>query len=198
MAYPSNKRTFRRIAYEADVPALIVRNVATDHMMVPKQFERAPDINISPIDNWGKYYSSREVEFTVLNVMRNIIIDFWMNLDEYYKVHAIYSVYYHDPQKRNMKIAIEQFDKKAHDRALETADKRFSERLQPDKFHDFMLKETWKEKKDGYLKGYLSRIIRKNEAPPGQYFLPKQLPDLRDFHRFWFHGAKEKPIHTDL
>ena len=29
LAYPSNKRTFRHIAYEPDTPSLIVRNVAT-------------------------------------------------------------------------------------------------------------------------------------------------------------------------
>ena len=44
----------------------------------------------------------------------------------------------------------------------------FNEKLQPDKFHEFMLKETLKEKKEGYLKGYLTRIIRKNDAPPGK------------------------------
>ena len=102
-------------------------------MMVPKQFERSADIQIAPIANWGRYYSKREVEVKVVNVMRNIIIDYWKELgndfllkfcislkylDEYYKVHAIYSVYYHDPEKRNMKIAIEQFDKNAHDKAL--------------------------------------------------------------------------------
>ena len=35
LAYPSNKRTFRHIAYEPDTPSLIVRNVATgnaDHL----------------------------------------------------------------------------------------------------------------------------------------------------------------------
>lgn len=29
LAYPSNKRTFKHIAFEPDTPALIVRNVAT-------------------------------------------------------------------------------------------------------------------------------------------------------------------------
>ena len=41
-------------------------------------------------------------------------------------MHAIYSVYYHDPEKRNMKIAIEQFDKNAHDKALEIGNERAS------------------------------------------------------------------------
>ena len=83
-----------------------------------------------------------------------------------------------------MKIAIEQFDKNAHDKALKIgkngvfetklviltnlADERFDQGLQPDKFHDFMLKETKRQKKDNYLKGYLSRIIRANDAPPGK------------------------------
>ena len=29
LAYPSNKRTFKHIAFEPDTPALIVRNIAT-------------------------------------------------------------------------------------------------------------------------------------------------------------------------
>ena len=106
LAYPSNKRTFKHIAFEPDTPALIVRNVATgkveyslhggtpeyvhlgaevilwflDHMMVPKQFERAADIQIAPIANWGRYYPKREVEVSVVNVMRNIIVDYWKHL----------------------------------------------------------------------------------------------------------------------
>jgi len=102
LAYPSNKRTFKHIAFEPDTPALIVRNVATgkveyslhlgtevilwfflDHMMVPKQFERAADIQIAPIANWGRYYPKREVEVSVVNVMRNIIVDYWKHLGKY-------------------------------------------------------------------------------------------------------------------
>ena len=41
-----------------------------------------------------------------------------------------------------------------------------------------MLKETLKEKKEGYLKGYLTRIIRKNDAPPGK------VPDSLSFDTF--------------
>ena len=52
-------------------------------MMVPKQFERAADIQIAPIANWGRYYSKREVERGVVNVMRNIIIDYWKELGDY-------------------------------------------------------------------------------------------------------------------
>ena len=51
---------------------------------------------------------------------------------------------------------------------MSLADERFDQGLQPDKFHDFMLKETRRQKKENYLKGYLSRIIRANEAPPGK------------------------------
>ena len=32
LAYPSNKRTFKHIAFEPDTPALIVRNIATGNM----------------------------------------------------------------------------------------------------------------------------------------------------------------------
>ena len=52
-------------------------------MMVPKQFERAADIQIAPIANWGRYYPKREVEVSVVNVMRNIIVDYWKYLGEY-------------------------------------------------------------------------------------------------------------------
>ena len=52
-------------------------------MMVPKQFERAADIQIAPIANWGRYYPKREVEVSVVNVMRNIIVDYWKELGDY-------------------------------------------------------------------------------------------------------------------
>ena len=55
-------------------------------MMVPKQFERAADIQIAPIANWGRYYPKREVEVSVVNVMRNIIVDYWKYLGEYQEI----------------------------------------------------------------------------------------------------------------
>ena len=61
-----------------------------------------------------------------------------------------------------------------------SADERFDQGLQPDKFHDFMLKETRRQKKENYLKGYLSRIIRANEAPPGK-FQPNHPTDFTAF-----------------
>ena len=45
----------------------------------------------------------------------------------------------------------------------------FSEKTDYNKFNEFMLKETWKEKKTSNLKGKLEKIIRANNESPGKH-----------------------------
>ena len=75
-----------------------------------------------------------------------IIEKYWANLEGYYKIHAIYNHFYHDPRKVAVQEAIEHYDEDLHDQIHERAVTQFSLRPHTKKFSDFMLTFQYHEK----------------------------------------------------
>lgn len=118
LSYPSNAATFANGTHRSvvrDTPSLLIKFPQTDHQAVPVQNLAHPHVELGPIEKWGYTIPGWMLKTDVEKQFKKIVEKYWNNLESYYKLHAIYSHYYHDPRKESVQEAIEHFDEDLHD-----------------------------------------------------------------------------------
>ena len=120
-------------------------------------------IELEPLKNWGTYIPRQDLETDLQGCFERILEKYWNELQRWHQVVAIYSAYYHHPEKAMFQRAIEAMENDIHEQLHQRAWVNF--RLEPgDKdFNDFMIKFTYHEKIDADLVGYLERITKEKK-----------------------------------
>ena len=131
MAYPSNQATFGHLLnHNYDIPSILIKYPHSDHKAVRKQYDYKPYIELTKINRWGTLIPRAELEKNLKSVFERIIEKYWNVLERkltyigfdlitlysaWFQVHAIYSRYYHQPEKILMKKAIQNYERDLHD-----------------------------------------------------------------------------------
>jgi len=192
MGYPSNVATFGHLVGE--MPSLIIKFPQTDHLAVPRQDVQTAHVKLGPIKTWGAVIGHEALRKNVAYEFQMIIENYWKQLESYFKLHIIYSHFYHDPRKESVQEAIEHFDEELHDEVYDRAVTEFS--LQPNtkKFSDFMMYFQYHEKAVANLKKHLRKLIDNHVSAAFQkhrkdkmhlQLEPQKLPDLKPFLVKW-------------